>query len=105
MLRPLLLLVVSWLTACSSDGICTSVAVGTGGVSSDLDFGQCWDGQDRSVACVGTGVGMAVTCTCSVGGNTGATFARSEPLVVAPSPTEAELAPINAGCGWALRPR
>ena len=93
------------LAGCSSEGICTSTAFGTAGTSTDLDFGQCWDGVDRSVHCVGTGAGTAVSCTCSVGGNVGATFARTEPLVMSTPATEADLVPINAGCGWSLRPR
>ncbi|MCC6877152.1 MAG: hypothetical protein IT378_22800 [Sandaracinaceae bacterium] len=100
-----LVLLVFGASSCSSDGICTDVAVATGGAHTDIGLGQCWDGQDRRVVCDPTGVGTAVTCTCSVAGNTGATFPRTEPLIVTASPTAAELAPINSGCRWALRPR
>jgi hypothetical protein len=93
------------LSACSSEGICTSVSSFTSLANTTINLGQCWDSQDRSVACVAAPGSMAVTCTCSVGGNVGATFARTEPLVVSVNPTEAELAPINSGCGWSLRPR
>lgn len=92
------------LAGCSSDGVCTSVAVGTG-AGSTIDFGQCWDGQDRSVECTPATPAGRHRCECSVAGNAGATFERTELLVTSVSPTAEELAPINAGCGWNLRPR
>lgn len=103
------LLAVSSLSGalgCSSDGTCGSIAVGTGGYMTDLDLVQCWDGQDRNVHCEPVeGAAGRVTCSCSVGGNVGATFERTEPLSVSMNLTEAELGPINAGCHWELRPR
>ena len=106
MSRNTLLLVVGSLlalTACSN-GICAAVAVTTSGPNTSINFGQCWDDQDRAVACVRRGAAR-VACTCAVNGNTGATFTRTGPLAFATPPTEAQLAPINAGCGWELRPR
>ncbi len=86
---------------CSEEGVCTSNAfAGT----SDFDFGQCWDGQDRNVHCEPPTGLPPITCTCSVGGNVGRTFTRLEPLSMSLPMTEAELAPINSGCGWSLRP-
>lgn len=91
------------LTACSN-GRCDAVAVTTSGSDSTIRFAQCWDEQDRSVVCVAHRANN-VSCTCDVAGNTGATFTRTATLTVATPPTEAQLAPINAGCGWELRPR
>jgi hypothetical protein len=107
MSRNTLLLVVGSLlalTACSN-GVCAAVAVTTSGPNTSINFGQCWDEQDRSVACVRRGGGRGVSCTCAVNGNTGETFTRTAPLAFATPPTEAQLAPINTGCGWELRPR
>jgi hypothetical protein len=94
------------LLGCSFDGVCQNTAFGVGGASTELDFVECWDGQDRGVRCEPVAEGSTrVTCTCNVGGNVGASFERTEPLFMTVPPTEAELAPVNAGCGWALRPR
>jgi hypothetical protein len=76
------------------------------GTVSDAHFGECWDGQDRSVRCEPVAEASdRYVCTCTTGGNVGASFERTELLFMSVPPTEAELAPVNAGCGWALRPR
>lgn len=91
-----------FLVGCSDEGVCTSNAVSG---TSDFDFGQCWDGRDRNVHCEPvTGV-PPITCTCSVDGNVGRTFTRSEPLTLSLPLSEQGLAPINDGCGWSLRAR
>ena len=98
-----LLCALAGLFGCSFDGVCQNTAFGVGGASTELDF---VDGQDRGVRCEPVAEGSTrVTCTCNVGGNVGASFERTEPLFMTVPPTEAELAPVNAGCGWALRPR
>ncbi len=91
---------------CGSEGICRTTTTARGGLTTRVDFSQCWDGSERTVACEPPfGDYTPITCTCRLGGNETGTFTRDAPLVITDDASAAQLAPINEGCGWALRAR